>query len=64
MKDKKLLWSLARIIGFSVTGIFNTLLIQTKDIGKWNNYFGYGFLFLAVIEIVCLVKHYWKVDDF
>jgi hypothetical protein len=60
MIPQKKSWTIARILLFVIIGLFNTVLIKPEDIRTWINYVGYCALLLAVIDILFLIKQYFK----
>ena len=63
MKLPKKHWTIVRILLFVIVGLINTVLIRPEDTGTWKNYLGYGFLFVALIEIFFLIKQYSKKNN-
>ncbi|HMQ59417.1 MAG TPA: hypothetical protein PKE06_02060 [Flavilitoribacter sp.] len=57
MRTSKLTWTIIRTALFVVIGLFNTALIRPEDIGTWKNYAGYGFLLMALVDGVALVRY-------
>ncbi|MBX3044687.1 MAG: hypothetical protein KIT33_05945 [Candidatus Kapabacteria bacterium] len=35
----------------------NTIFIKPEDVGTWRNYIGYGFLLLAIVNTLLIIKH-------
>lgn len=58
MKSPKKQWPIARTLLFVIIGLLNTVFIRPEDIGTWKNYFGFGILLLAIVDIFFLVKQY------
>jgi hypothetical protein len=56
MKNKKLLRIITLLVVFTIIGLFNTVNITTEDFGSWRHYIGIGFLLLALIELIVMIK--------
>ena len=56
MKNKT--WTIIRTATFFLIGLMNTVFIRTENTGSWENYAGYFFLLLAVIDSFFLVKYF------
>lgn len=63
MKSQKKQWPIARTLLFVIIGLLNTVFIRPEDIGTLKNYFGYGILLLAIVDIFFLVKQYLKRNN-
>ena len=62
MGKQKMTWAISRTALFVVIGLLNTVFIRPEDIGSWKNYAGYGFLLLALIDTVVLVRAYVRTQ--
>jgi intracellular septation protein A len=60
MKAQKQNWRIVRSLLFVIIGLLNTVFIRPEDIGTWKNYLGYGFLLVAVIDMLFIIKLYLK----
>ncbi|TNE62191.1 MAG: hypothetical protein EP344_05255 [Bacteroidetes bacterium] len=58
MGKPKVTWTISRTALFVVIGLLNTVFVRPEDIGSWKNYAGYGFLLLALVDAVVLVREY------
>jgi hypothetical protein len=56
MKNKKLVWTIILMVIFSIIGMLNIVNIDISDFGSWRHYFGIGFLLLALIEFIVMLK--------
>ena len=52
MTKAKRNWTILNIIIFTVIGLMNTVFLKPEDVGTWKNYVGYGFLLIAIIELI------------
>jgi intracellular septation protein A len=60
MKAQKQNWRIVRSLLFVIIGLLNTVFLRPEDIGTWKNYLGYGFLLVAVIDMLFIIKLYLK----
>ena len=49
-----MIWTIIRTLTFLIIGLMNTALIKPEDIGTWENYVGYTFLLVAVLDAIYL----------
>lgn len=50
----KSVWHLLRTITFWIVGLLNSALIRPEDVGGWKNWIGWGFIALAVFDMILL----------
>ncbi|WP_462319442.1 hypothetical protein [Marinilabilia sp.] len=41
-----------------IVGLMNTVFIKSEDIGTWKNFVGYGFLLIAIVDALFLIRQY------
>ncbi len=58
----KIYWHIITTIIFYTIGIFNEVFISTEKVGSFENYFGYIFLALAVVDTVTIIKDKLKLN--
>ncbi|MCL6097938.1 MAG: hypothetical protein M1391_05120 [Bacteroidetes bacterium] len=61
MKNKS--WIIFRIVVFVVLGLLYTVFISPEETGTWKYYFGFVLLFIALVDVVRLVRIPKKKDD-
>ncbi|MCL6099760.1 MAG: hypothetical protein M1391_14430 [Bacteroidetes bacterium] len=49
-------WIIFRIVVFVVLGLLYTVFISPEEMGTWKYYFGFVLLFIALVDVVRLVK--------
>ena len=48
---------------FAVLGLLYTVFISPEEMGTWKYYFGFVLLFIALIDVVRLVRTLKKKED-
>lgn len=56
-------WIVFRIVVFAVLGLLYTVFISPEEMGTWKYYFGFVLLFIALIDVVRLVRTLKKKED-
>ena len=51
-------WTIIRTATFYLIGLMNTIFTKPENIGTWENYAGYFFLLLAVVDTFFIVKKF------
>lgn len=60
----KIYWHIIRTLIFYLIGLLNTVFVKSENIGSLENYAGYLFLILAVIDTIVIIKNRFKKWNF
>ncbi|MEW5844321.1 MAG: hypothetical protein AB1775_13755 [Bacteroidota bacterium] len=53
-------WIIFRIVVFVALGLLYTVFISPEEMGTWKYYFGFVLLFIALVDVVRLIKTFKK----
>lgn len=56
MEKMKNYWEYGRLLLFIIIGLMNTVFIKPEEAGGWENYAGYLFLFLALADLISIIR--------
>lgn len=59
-RKHRMTWPVLRWLIYLTVGLFNTAFIKAEDLGSWKNYVGYGFLVLALIDGIAIVRSIYQ----